>query len=114
MNMKLQERLDEKKKEFESSVPEETLAIIHRATEDLRKSGILDRVVKDDLKSVYKNFGINLPDYNGDDSWTLPLPARYIIDRSGLIRYAEISVDYTVRPDPSYTIEALKSVIGEQ
>jgi hypothetical protein len=43
--MGLQERLDAKKKEFESSAPEETLSIMHRATEDLRTSGILDRAL---------------------------------------------------------------------
>jgi len=65
------------------------------------------------LKEVYLRLGINLPEYNGDDSWTLPMPARYIIDRSGVIRHAEVSMDYTIRSDPSHTIEALKSVMGK-
>jgi hypothetical protein len=43
--MGLQEKLDAKRKEFESSVPQETLSIMHRATEDLRSSGILDRAL---------------------------------------------------------------------
>jgi hypothetical protein len=44
--MKLQEKLDAYKAEFESKTPPEKLAIMHRATEDLRKSGILDGVIK--------------------------------------------------------------------
>jgi hypothetical protein len=44
--MTLQERLDAYKAEFESKLPPEKLAIMHRATEDLRHSGILDRVIK--------------------------------------------------------------------
>jgi peroxiredoxin len=65
----------------------------------------------DDLKALYQQFGVNLEDYNGDDSWTLPLPARLIIDTDGIIRYAAINSDYTVRPDPAETIAALKSII---
>jgi hypothetical protein len=44
--MSLQEKLDEVKKEFESSAPAEALTIVHRSTEDLQNSGIMDRVLK--------------------------------------------------------------------
>jgi hypothetical protein len=44
--MTLQERLDAYKTEFERKMPAEKLAVMHRATEDLRRSGILDRVIK--------------------------------------------------------------------
>jgi peroxiredoxin len=65
----------------------------------------------EDLKQVYEGFGVKLDKYNGDISWTLPMPARLIIDRDGIIRYAEINPDYTVRSDPEDTIEALKRII---
>jgi hypothetical protein len=44
--MTLKERLNTYKAEFESKVPPEKLAIMHRATEDLRRSGILEHVTK--------------------------------------------------------------------
>jgi peroxiredoxin len=66
----------------------------------------------EDLKEIYVKFNIDLEKYNGDDSWTLPLPARLIIDQEGIIRYAEINADYTVRPDPEETIAALKKIMG--
>jgi len=44
--MILQERLDAYKTDFEKKMPAEKLAIMHRATVDLRRSGILDRVIK--------------------------------------------------------------------
>ena len=59
---------------------------------------------------AYTQFGIDLTKYNGDDSWTLPVPARYIIDRGGVIRYAEIRPDHKDRPEPSDTIRALKAL----
>ena len=65
----------------------------------------------DDLKSLYLKFGVDLEAYNGDPSWTLPLPARLIIDREGLVRHASVSIDYTVRPEPAETIAALKKIV---
>ena len=64
----------------------------------------------DDVKKIYSGWGIDLPKLNGDDSWTLPLPARFIVDRGGIIRYSNATVDYTVRPEPEDTIAALKNL----
>lgn len=64
----------------------------------------------EDLKNLYLKFGIDLPKSNGDDSWTLPMPARFIINRDSTMRYAEVDPDYTVRPEPEHTIEALKAL----
>ena len=66
----------------------------------------------EDLKEIYLKFNIDLEKYNGDDSWTLPLPARLIIDQEGTIRYAEINADYTVRPEIEETLAALKDMVG--
>ena len=44
--MKLQEQLDTYKKSFEEKAPKDALEVMHRATEDLANSGILDRAVK--------------------------------------------------------------------
>lgn len=65
----------------------------------------------DDLIKIHQQFKINLDEYNGDDSWTLPMPTRLIIDPAGIIRYAEINPDYTVRPDPEETIADLKKLL---
>ena len=61
----------------------------------------------DDLIQVYKGFGVDLPGINGEPSWTLPMPARYVIAPNGSIVYAEVSPDYTRRPDPSELLPAL-------
>ena len=44
--MGLQQKLDALKKGFEAQAPKEFVEIMHRATEDLKKSGILDGTVK--------------------------------------------------------------------
>ncbi len=66
----------------------------------------------DDLRQIYLKFGIDLEQFNGDDSWTLPMPAGIIIDQESMIRYIETDPDYTIRPDPRDTIEALKAMKG--
>jgi peroxiredoxin len=70
----------------------------------------LRQKLPDDLKALYLQFGIDLPKYNGDASWTLPMPARLIIDQEGMVRYAAINADYTVRPEPEETLAALKAM----
>lgn len=64
----------------------------------------------DDLENVYNDLGLSLPDYNGDDSWQLPLPTRIVVGRDGTIGAIDADPDYTVRPEPSATLEALESL----
>jgi peroxiredoxin len=60
------------------------------------------------LVAVYKQFGVDLATHNGDPSWTLPMPSRYIIGRDGVIAYAEVNPDYTRRPDPEELLPVLR------
>ncbi|RTM15365.1 MAG: AhpC/TSA family protein [Bradyrhizobiaceae bacterium] len=55
----------------------------------------------EDLQAIHKKLGADLVAFNGEDSWTLPMPARYVIGQDGVIAYAEINPDYTRRPEPS-------------
>jgi peroxiredoxin len=66
----------------------------------------------EEIQAIYSKFGVKLDVFNDDDSWTLPLPARLIIDRQGIIRHADVSADYTIRPDPQDTVEALKKILN--
>lgn len=65
-------------------------------------------VFPDDLKDLYKKFGIDLAEANGDDSWTLAVPARFIISPERVVQYARLDPDYTRRPEPQETLEELK------
>jgi peroxiredoxin len=60
----------------------------------------------DYLRRIYRTFPLDLEAFNGDASWTLPIPARFVIDRSGIIRAAEFDPDYTTRPEPGETLDA--------
>jgi peroxiredoxin len=63
----------------------------------------------DSMRWVYSEiFKLDLPKFNGDDSWTLPMPSRFIVDQHADIRAADVNLDHTVRPEPDTAIEALR------
>ena len=62
----------------------------------------------DYLVDLYKALGNQLPSFNGDDSWTLPMPGRFVIGSDGIIAYAEVNPDYTRRPEPSDMLPAIR------
>jgi peroxiredoxin len=59
----------------------------------------------DDLKAVYLSFGNDLGVRNGEGSWTLPMPGRFVIDRGGIVRAADVDPDYQFRPEPQKTVD---------
>lgn len=65
----------------------------------------------DYLVELYKSRKNDLPAFNGDGSWTLPMPARYVIRRDGVIAYGEVNPDYTQRPDPSELLPVLDTLV---
>jgi peroxiredoxin len=68
----------------------------------------------DYLIELYKGLKNDLPTFNDDPSWTLPMPARYVIDRNGTIVYAEVNPDYTHRPEPEELLPALEETTALQ
>lgn len=62
----------------------------------------------DYLVDLYKALKNDLPSFNGDPSWTLPMPGRFVIGQDGIILYAEVDPDYTRRPEPEDMLPALR------
>jgi peroxiredoxin len=62
----------------------------------------------DYLVDLYKQLKNDLPTFNDDPSWTLPMPARYVIGQDGAILYSEVNPDYTRRPAPEDMIPVLQ------
>jgi len=58
-------------------------------------------------EAIYRRAFVNLPFTNGDESWELPIPATYILQRDGTILYASGNEDYTERPEPADIVSAL-------
>jgi peroxiredoxin len=65
----------------------------------------------DDLRQVYLGFGNDLALRNGDPSWQLPVPSRFVVDAEGIVRSVQADPDYTYRPEAETTLEALRQVV---
>jgi peroxiredoxin len=66
--------------------------------------------VPDEQQQLYRRTFVNLPLANGDDNWTLPIPATYILDRDGTILFAYANEDYTARPEPLEILSTLEHI----
>lgn len=67
-------------------------------------------VLPDYLRDLYKSFGNSLDRFHDESEYRLPLPARYVIDKDGIIRAADAKADYTIRPEPSETVVILRAI----
>ena len=72
-----------------------------------RQFGLVYRV-PEFQQAVYRRAFINLPMANGDESWELPIPATYILERDGTVLCASSNPDYTERPEPAEILSAVK------
>lgn len=95
-----------------------------------RDNGLTFPILSDLGNAVAAAFGLRfrLPDYlislyrdtfkndltvtNGEPSWTLPMPGRFVIDTDGTILYAEVNPDYTHRPDPAALLPVLAQAMA--
>jgi peroxiredoxin len=59
------------------------------------------------LVGLYQGMQIDIPTFNGNGTWRLPVPATYGIDRDGRIAFAHVEVDWRERAEPSAVIRAL-------
>lgn len=64
----------------------------------------------EDLQAVYRALEIDLPAYNGDSSWTLAMPARFVVTQDGRIRAAAADPNGSIRQDPAETVRTVHSL----
>ncbi len=73
-----------------------------------RQFGLTYRV-NEEQQGVYRRAFVNLPFANGDESWELPIPATFIVERDGTVLYASANEDYTERPEPREILRVLNA-----
>jgi len=61
-----------------------------------------------EMVEYFAEIGTDVPILNGNGLWALPVPATYLIDTQGVIRYADVEPDYRRRPDPADALRALE------
>ncbi|HEC11818.1 MAG TPA: AhpC/TSA family protein [Acidiferrobacteraceae bacterium] len=62
------------------------------------------------MRPLYLQWGLDVPQANGDDTWELPIPATYVINSDGRITMAYVNKNYTERLEPSEIITILQSL----
>jgi peroxiredoxin len=62
------------------------------------------------LKDLFLQFPLDLAEYNATDAWILPVPATFMIDEDGIVRYAYVNPDFTVRLEPSELLYQLQGL----
>jgi len=58
-------------------------------------------------REVLAGYGIDLAERHGNESGFIPLPATFIVDRGGIVRYAFVDIDFTRRAEPAEIVAAL-------
>jgi peroxiredoxin len=68
----------------------------------------MGKELSDFVRNTFKNdIGLR----NWQDSWELPVPATYVVDSAGVIRFARVEVDFMmVRTEPAEVVAALQAV----
>jgi peroxiredoxin len=61
-------------------------------------------------REYYRSILVNIPFVNGDESWRLPIPATYVIAKSGKVLFAEAHADFRVRPEPQEAFAAASAL----
>ena len=75
-----------------------------------RQFGIVYKLGDTMYETQTNMFGVDLLKFNGDSSRELPLPGTFVLDREGIIKFAEVFVDVSDRVEPSAILEALRGL----
>lgn len=62
------------------------------------------------LRPVYAEWGIDIPAFNGDESFRLPVPATYIVAQDGHVAHAFVNADYRRRMEPEDIVSKLANL----
>ena len=76
-----------------------------------RKFGIVFKIGNELREFMNSEFNNDLAVRNGEESYELPVPATYVVDTLGVIRFANVDVDFmTGRAEPQTVIAALEAI----
>lgn len=89
------------------NLPFEVLSDVGNKVAD--KYGLI-MTVDEEIQPLYKEWGIDVPAANGDDSYQLPVPATFVIKQDGSIVDCYVNKDYTTRMEPSEILAALDTI----
>jgi peroxiredoxin len=66
------------------------------------------------LRRRYLACGLDLTEAYGSASWFLPIPATYVLDRTGIVRFAHADPDFRLRAEPEDVLRVVKDLRKQQ
>jgi peroxiredoxin len=61
-----------------------------------------------DLEALLSSLGRSLPEYQGNEAWTLPIPATFVVGQDGIVRTRYVDPDFRRRVAVEELLRALK------
>jgi len=65
-------------------------------------------------RRVLQSYGTNLNERHGNDGWIIPIPAAFVVDQTGIIRYAFVEPEFVRRAEPDEIIAVLRQLTGKR
>lgn len=78
-----------------------------------RAFGLVHRI-DPEVVGYQRENGVDVAAVNGEAEAEVPVPATYIVDRRGFIRYAVVDADYTHRAEPALVVSELARIVAEE
>jgi peroxiredoxin len=63
-----------------------------------------------ELVDFYGAVGVDVPVFNGNGQWVLPVPSTFVIDEGGTIRFAHVDEDVRHRPEPRDVLALIRKM----
>lgn len=70
--------------------------------------------LSEEMRRHYRDtFGVDLSKRHGNESWFMPVPATFVADRTGIIRYRFVDTDYSKRAEPAEVVAFVRGLVAE-
>lgn len=87
-----------------------TFPVLSDADNAVAKHFNLVYEMEEGLVEFYRDIGRDIDKMNGSDKWELPVPATYVVDQQGVIRYAFVDLNHRVRAEPADVVAAAAAI----
>ena len=67
-----------------------------------------------ELVDFYGAVGVDVPVFNGNGQWVLPVPSTFVIDEDGTIRLAQVEEDFRQRTDPADVVAVITQMVADR
>jgi peroxiredoxin len=68
--------------------------------------------VGSEIQDLYRRVGIELEKYHGNHGYFLPMAAKFIVGRDGLVKARQVNIEFRERMEPIVVLETLRSLRG--